>query len=152
MAEKCATGEVFVLAGFVAGGASDEDDFGGGGVGVCGWGAEGDAALLLGEFSVRDGCEGEEEGEDGEAHELFIGVDWTQRTRQHAAGLRSSCGARCKKVSKLDGGEKACFIARRQISLRITSGKRESESEVAADAGAEEVTSGKEFFACVQQV
>jgi hypothetical protein len=24
--------------------------------------------LLLGEFSVRDGCEGEEEGEDGEAH------------------------------------------------------------------------------------
>ena len=76
MAEKSATGEVFVLAGFVAGGASEEDDFGGGGVGVFGWGAEGDAALLLGEFSVRDGCEGEEEGDDGEAHEVFVGVDW----------------------------------------------------------------------------
>jgi hypothetical protein len=76
MAEKSATGEVFVLAGFVAGGASEEDDFGGGRVCVFGWGAERDAALLLGEFSVRDGCKGEEEGEDGEAHEVFVGVDW----------------------------------------------------------------------------
>lgn len=152
MAEKSATGEVFVLAGFVAGGASEEDDFGGGGVCVFGWDSEGDAALLLGEFSVGDGGEGEEEGEDGEAHEEFVGVDCRYRTRQHAAGLRSSCGTRCKMVSKLDGGEEACFIAIRQVSLRISSGKRESESEVAADAGAEEVTSGKEFFACVQQV
>ncbi len=76
MAEESAAGEVFVLAGFVAGGASEEDDFGGGRGGVCGWGAEGDATLLLGEFSVRDGCEGEEDGEDGEAHEEIVGVNW----------------------------------------------------------------------------
>ncbi len=68
MAEESAAGEVFVLAGFVAGGASEEDDFGGGRVGVCGWDSERNAALLLGEFSVGDDGEGEEEGEDGEAH------------------------------------------------------------------------------------
>lgn len=74
MAEESAAGEVFVLAGFVAGGASDEDDFGGSRVGVRGRDAERDAALLFGEFSLRGSGEGEEECKDGEAHERSLTI------------------------------------------------------------------------------